>query len=82
MEGEGILLERQGLCLRKEGLSPFRLGCSEVMFLSRFLRFALVPLRYETRTDSNRFGSIVGVGSLSILNDRGKGKLDSFGCLS
>lgn len=82
MEGEGILLERQRLGLRKEGLSPFRLGCSEVMLLSGFLRFALVPLRYETRTDSNRFGSIVGVGSLSISNDRGKGKLDSFGCLS
>jgi len=81
LRGGEILLEKLGPSLGRVELSPCRLGCLDVVMISEFLRFTLVPFRCESRTDSDMFGSILGDGSLSVLSDRGKGVPGSSGCL-
>ena len=79
--GGEILLEKLGPSLRRVELSPCRLGCSKVAMISEFSRFALVPFRCESRTDSDMFGSILGDVSLSVSSGHGKVVPSSSRCL-
>ena len=79
--GGEILLEKLGPSLGRVELSPCRLGCLDVVMISEFLRFTLVPFRCESRTDSDMFGSILGDVSLSVSSGHGKVVPSSSRCL-